>query len=95
MDQKQPDWAKIREKPFAAARPPEWPENVSALNWNGMSLLGVDRKSGELYWDGTRIVTEKRWGTTERRLAIAGLVIAAVGVAATLVQAYAAVAALL
>ncbi|MER9758518.1 hypothetical protein [Mesorhizobium sp. M0138] len=41
-----------------------------------------------MFWDGKRLITEKRFG----RLAIVGLFIAGIGVAATVVQAWAAVA---
>lgn len=90
MVNKEPDWAEIRETPFSTSRPPEWPENVTALSWNGHALFGMDRKTGELYWDGQKLITEKRWGTVERRIAIAGLVIGAIGVAAAVAQAIAA-----
>lgn len=94
MANKEPDWGHIRATPFSTARPPDWPENVTALSWNGHSLFGMDRKTGELYWDGNRLITEKRWSDVERGIAIAGLIIGGVGVAATIVQAWAAIAAL-
>ncbi len=59
-----------------------------------MDHLGVHHRTNELYWDGQKLITEKRFGNFELGLAVAGLVIAGIGVAATVVQAWAAVAAL-
>lgn len=58
---------------------------------SGGQSLAIDAKTKELYWNGEKLITEKRWGTVERRLAISGLVIALLGVLATVVQAWAAV----
>lgn len=57
-------------------------------------LIGIDEKTNEMFWDGKRLVTEKRFTDFERGLAIVGLCIAFIGVAATVVQAWAAVASL-
>lgn len=83
------DWALIRR--LAAGRydaPPEWPQNVRPVSLEGITLLGIDPKTNDLYWDGQKLVTEKRWGTTERRIAVGGLILAGLGVAATIVQAW-------
>jgi hypothetical protein len=53
----------------------------------GGQSLAVDPRTNELYWNGQKLITEKRWGTVERRIAIAGLVIGAIGVAAAVAQA--------
>lgn len=45
-------------------------------------------EDGCLFWDGEQVITEKRWGVVERRIAIAGLIIGGVGVAATVAQAW-------
>lgn len=55
---------------------------------NGLALLGVDRKTSELYWDGQKLITEKRFATQERVIAWLGLLLALLGVAATCVQAW-------
>ena len=55
----------------------------------GMKSMGVDAE-GRLLWGGEVVITEKRWGVVERRIAIAGLIIGGIGVAATVVQAWAA-----
>lgn len=59
----------------------------------GITLEDFDRmhvEDGRLFWDGEQVITEKRWSAVERGLAITGLLIAAVGVAATVAQAWAA-----
>lgn len=56
----------------------------------GLNLFGIDRKTRELFWDGHKLVTEKRFSNFERGLAVLGLIFAGIGVAATVVQAYAA-----
>ena len=53
--------------------------------------LQYDPISGMMYLNGEKFITEKRWGIAERRIAYFGLVIAAIGVAATVVQAGAAI----
>jgi hypothetical protein len=50
-------------------------------------LLGHDPQKNQLYWDGHALVTEKRFSTFERGLAVFGLVIAGIGMAATVAQA--------
>jgi len=52
------------------------------------SFLQIDRRTNELYWNREKLVTERRLSTFERVLAVAGVVLAAVGVAATCVQAW-------
>ncbi|MHA6690583.1 hypothetical protein [Devosia sp. A449] len=56
--------------------------------------LQYEKKSGRLFISGEAIVTEKRFSNFERGLAVTGLVIAIAGVTASIVQAWAAVAAL-
>ncbi len=66
-------------------------ETVFSFGSDEEHELQYDPASGMMYLNGEKLVTEKRWSTTERRLAALGLVIASVGVAATVVQAWAAV----
>ncbi|OHV67333.1 hypothetical protein LCM4576_24930 [Mesorhizobium sp. LCM 4576] len=75
-------------------RPSDWPGNVTSVSIAGLGLIGIDETTNELFWDGKRLITEKRFADYERRLAVIGLVIAGVGVAATVIQAWAAVVAL-
>jgi hypothetical protein len=49
--------------------PPGWPKNVRTISMNGLDHLGVDIKTNELYWDGQKIVTEKKLANYERFLA--------------------------
>lgn len=67
--------------------PNHWPREVRHLSIDAMDALGHDPGSNQLYWDGQPLVTEKRFSTFERSLAIVGLVFAGVGVLATVAQA--------
>lgn len=73
---------------------PGWPRGVRRISLHGLGDLGAHVRTNELYYMGEKVVTEKRFSSFERGLAVVGLVIAGVGVAATVVQAWAAVAAL-
>ncbi|GLQ55430.1 hypothetical protein [Devosia nitrariae] len=88
------DWAHMRAFRFSNDRPDDWPPDVDSISLNGVALLGIHRKTGELYWDGNRLVTAKRFSNFERGLAVVTLLIVLVGVTATVVQAWAAVVAL-
>lgn len=72
---------------------PGWPAGVRRITVDDLGEIGVDQ-AGELYFSGKKLVTEKRFSDFERGLAVAGLIIAGVGVAATVVQAWASLAAL-
>lgn len=86
------DWEQVRKNKLASGigRPNGWPENVVPISTDGLSLIGVDPATNQFYWDGQPLLTEKRWGTVERRIAVFGLLIAGIGVAATVAQAIAA-----
>lgn len=71
-------------------RPAHWPAEVDPLTWDDTGKLGVHQRTHQLYWDGDPLVTERRFSTFERGLAVAALILTFVGVAATVVQAYAA-----
>ncbi len=87
MAQKQ-DWDRIRANKWSPVdTPPNWPTEVRPISQPGLSLFGINPSTNELYWDGSKLITEKRFTTFERGLAIVGLVIAFVGVAATVAQA--------
>lgn len=73
---------------------PEFPEGVEPLTWNDTRTMGVHRRTGELYWRGHPVVTQRRLATTERWLPGIGVAAAVVGAIAACVQAWAAVAAL-
>jgi hypothetical protein len=65
------DWEASRRQPFAdVVTPPDWPQNVRPISWNGLNLLGSDGAGG-LYWDGKKIQTVTRLGWIERILASA------------------------
>ena len=84
----QVDWDEVRRLAVSEERPTDWPPDVSGISMKGIGLFGIDRNKRELYWDGQKLVTEKRFSTFERGLAVAGLLFAAIGVAATVVQAW-------
>lgn len=72
------DWDEIRRHKFATVEtPPEWPRDVHAVSFNGISLLGIDN-GNNLYWDGKRLQHVTRLGRVERGLAwaVAGATIA-------------------
>ena len=94
MARTQPDSDKIQSAPVPPTQHDNWPDGVTALTWNDIDLLGIHKTTRGLYWDGQKLVTERRLSNFERGLAIAGLLIALIGVLATVVQAWAAIAAL-
>ncbi len=66
------DWDRIRKNKFSPERPEGWPEDVNAISMGGLSLLGVHKETGVLYWDGREIVIRRTFklGTVERWIAI-------------------------
>lgn len=63
------EWDEILKQPFAEGETPDhWPRQVRAISFNGLSLLGIDRR-GRLYWNGTEVKTESRLNWYERVLA--------------------------
>lgn len=84
----QQDWDRIRANKWAPVETPSnWSPEVRPISQTGLSLFGLDPSTNEILWDGNKLITEKRFTTFERSLAIIGLVIAFVGVAATVAQA--------
>ncbi|AZO00114.1 hypothetical protein EJ066_24965 [Mesorhizobium sp. M9A.F.Ca.ET.002.03.1.2] len=66
------DWNQVRKfRHVTESSPPEWPAGVKAISLEGVTLLGIHQSTGELYWDGQAVVTEKRLANYERRLALA------------------------
>jgi hypothetical protein len=66
------DWDEIRKyRHVTEPSPPGWPPGVKAISLNGVTLFGIHESTGELYWDGQAVVTEKRLANYERRLALA------------------------
>lgn len=54
------DWDSIRRHKWADEAPPEWPEGAKGISMLGVSLLGIDTRTGELLWDGEKLVTERK-----------------------------------
>jgi len=65
------DWQKIQAKRFSTVAPPaNWPQKLRPVSLDGLSLFGMDPlKPGELFWDGEKLITERRWSNAERLLA--------------------------
>ena len=65
------DWNTVRDNKYSAERPADWPPMVRGISFKGLALLGVHEKTGELYWDGRRLVIQKpiTLGRVERVLA--------------------------
>ena len=38
------DWEEIRKMISSGARPDEWPEDVYAMTWDSLALLGIHSK---------------------------------------------------
>lgn len=66
------DWNSLRQTMYSAEHPPEWPEGVRAISIDGTSFIGVHMETGELYWDGKKVVVQKpiTLGWFERVLAV-------------------------
>lgn len=58
-------------------RPEHWPPNVRTLGWAQMDKLGIDAKTGHLYWDGERVVTDIQLSRRDRFLAVVATLSAA------------------
>lgn len=78
------EWTTMRENAFAPDRAPEWPPNVRAITLSGLGLLGLDERNREIYWDGAKVITQKRLADFERALAVLGLVFGGMGAASAL-----------
>jgi hypothetical protein len=84
------DWEKVRRHRFSTSNPPDnWPKGVRPISLNGSALFGIDGKN-EIYWDGEKLITERRWSRWERWFAGLSLFVASLGVGAAIVQAWAA-----
>jgi hypothetical protein len=66
------DWEKHRRFKFTQDDPPShWPKGVRGISTNGLNLLGIHEKTGEIYWDGKEILVKRPFelGTVERWIA--------------------------
>src|SRR5262245_39980001 len=55
------DWNDIRAVRYSPMTPPaEWPPNVRPISTEGVSLLGIDPATNQLYWDGKQVVLRDR-----------------------------------
>lgn len=65
------DWDNARKFMFTKDSPPGWPADVRGIALEGVSFLGVHQKTGELYWDGRKLLVQKpiTLGSFERFLA--------------------------
>jgi hypothetical protein len=54
------NWDYKRSKRFTDDRPPEWPLGVRGISQQGLDFLGVNERTGELYWDGKQVLTRTK-----------------------------------
>jgi hypothetical protein len=75
------DWSHTRANKFSKDRPEEWPPDVQGISLTGLNLLGINQRTGKLYWDGAEIVTKNlfQFQTYERVIATFALLVAAGG----------------
>lgn len=71
------DWNHIRAIKFSRESPSDWPPHVRAISQEGLALLGINTKTGKLYWDGTEIVLKRTLALTAIQQTFA--ILAAVG----------------
>jgi hypothetical protein len=66
------DWNHARKFMFSPESPPEWPPGVRSISVEGVNFLGVHEMTGELYWDGRKVVVRGpiTLGGFERVLAV-------------------------
>ncbi len=62
-------------------RPKGWPDRVEPIRLGSLDLLGVHLDTGELYWDGRKVIVQRpiTLGVFERVLA-SGAAVSALGV---------------
>jgi len=48
------DWRHIRAHKISSERPNDWPHGVRGISQEGLSLLGINEATGQLYWDGSQ-----------------------------------------
>jgi len=54
-------WHEIRTVRYSPMTPPaEWPDGVRPISIEGVSLLGIDPATNQLYWDGKQVVLRDR-----------------------------------
>ncbi|RWE12439.1 MAG: hypothetical protein EOS61_14950 [Mesorhizobium sp.] len=59
--------------------PSHWPKNVKRISMDGLDQIGIDPKTGEMYWDGQKLVTERKLANFERWLAFFATLATCVG----------------
>lgn len=52
-----------------APAPEYWPYNVRKISIDGLHKIRIDPTTNELFWDGQKLVTERRLASFERWLA--------------------------
>ncbi|WP_439500673.1 hypothetical protein [Aminobacter ciceronei] len=54
---------------MAETKKPAWPEDVEIITLNKIEMLGVHKKTEQLYWNGHPVITKHELGRREYRLA--------------------------
>ncbi|TIQ85258.1 MAG: hypothetical protein E5X38_21245 [Mesorhizobium sp.] len=62
-----------------APAPEHWPSNVKKISIDGLDRIGIDPKTNELFWDGQKLVTERKLASFERWLAFFATLATCVG----------------
>jgi hypothetical protein len=63
-------WEHTRRVKWSKFPPPSnWPAGVRPISQTGLALLGINERTGRLYWDGTELATKVGLKTFERVLA--------------------------
>ncbi|MFK0332224.1 hypothetical protein ACIQUB_13945 [Rhizobium sp. NPDC090275] len=64
------DWEAMRRMKVSDAIPPgDWPDRVVPISISGLTLFGIHKDTGDVYWDGHRIETTIRLSGRDRFLA--------------------------
>ena len=64
------DWDSVHRNKFADADAPHyWPSDVRPLSIDGTALFGISQRTGSMFWDGRKLVTENRLARQERVIA--------------------------
>ena len=71
----QTEWAHLRAHKFSSDQPPtDWPSGIKPISIEGLSLFGINAKTGRLHWDGEKVETEFSLSARDRFL---GMIVAA------------------
>jgi len=76
------DWDNIQKHKMSDEKPDNWPKDVRAISIDGVSLFGINEKTGRLYWDGKEVVMRTEFALSAATQVWGKLVVTAAGVGA-------------